>query len=85
MHSRNMSAQSIFGLECLLAMVTIVVEVTREVNTLNMVPDIDLLREALKNSIFKDFIERKGGGSHGIKIYLSKNYLFNKLASSKLR
>ena len=40
MHSRNMSAQSIFGLECLLAMVTIVVEVTREVNTFNVVPYI---------------------------------------------
>ena len=37
-----MSAQSIFGLEGLLAMVTFVVEVTREVNTFNMVPDIYL-------------------------------------------
>ena len=42
MRSRNMSAQSIFGLECLFAMVTIVAEVSREVYTFNMVPDIYL-------------------------------------------
>ena len=39
-----MKAESIFGLEGLLALVTIVVEVTREVDTFNMVPDIDLLQ-----------------------------------------
>ena len=35
-----MLAQSIFGLECLFTMVTIVAEVSREVGTFNMVPDI---------------------------------------------
>ena len=42
-HLRKMLAQSHFGLECFLAMVTSVVEMTREVNTFNVIPDIDLL------------------------------------------
>ena len=65
-HSRNMSAQSISGLECLFAMVTIVAEVPREVYTFNMVPGMDLLREALQKRIFVDFIWR-GKGSCGIR------------------
>ena len=47
MHSRHMCAQSIFALECFLAMVTRIAEVTREVNTFNVIPDIDLLRVLL--------------------------------------
>ena len=39
-HQRNMNAQSIFTLECFLAMITIVAEMTREVNTFNVVPGI---------------------------------------------
>ena len=39
-HLRNMLAQSHFGLEYFLAMVTIVAEMTREMNTFNVVPDI---------------------------------------------
>ena len=35
-----MLAQSIFGLECLFTMITFVAEVSREVGTFNMVPDI---------------------------------------------
>ena len=35
-----MFTQRIFALECFLAMVTSVVEMTREVNTFNMVPGI---------------------------------------------
>ena len=35
-----MCAQRIFGLECFLAMVTVVAEITREVNTFNVVPYI---------------------------------------------
>ena len=46
-HFRNMNIQGHFGLECFLAMVTIVAEVTREVNTFNVIPDIDLLRVLL--------------------------------------
>ena len=42
-----MCAQSIFALECFLAMVTRIAEVTREVNTFNVIPDIDLLRVLL--------------------------------------
>ena len=46
-----MAAQSLFGLEiqveCFLAMVTRIAEVTREVNTFNVIPDIDLLRVLL--------------------------------------
>ena len=49
-----------------------------------MVPDIDLLREALKDSILKDFTERKGGGSHGIRKDLSKNYFFEKVGATKV-
>ena len=39
-HQRNMNAQSIFTLECFLAMITIVAEMTREVNTFNVVPEM---------------------------------------------
>ena len=46
-HFRNMNTHSIFVIECFLAMVTIVAEVTREVNTFNVIPDIDLLRVLL--------------------------------------
>ena len=56
MHPRNMNAQSIFGLVCLLAMVTIVAEMTREVNTFNMVPEMYLKQESIKQRrIFEDF------------------------------
>ena len=41
---RNMFAQSHFGLECFLAMVTIVAEMTREVNTFNVVPEVAAVR-----------------------------------------
>ena len=41
---RHMCAQSIFGLECFLAMVTSVAEMTRKVDTLNMVPEITDMR-----------------------------------------
>ena len=37
-HLRNMNAQSIFALECFLAMVTFVAEMTREVNAFNVIP-----------------------------------------------
>ena len=39
-HLRNMNAQSIFALKCFIAMVTLVAEMTREVNTFNVVPYI---------------------------------------------
>ena len=39
---RNMNIQSMLGLEYFLAVVTIVVEVSREVNTFNVIPDIGL-------------------------------------------
>ena len=39
-----MFTQRIFALECFLAMVTSVVEMTREVDTLNMVPEITDVR-----------------------------------------
>ena len=39
-----MGAESILGSKCFLAMVTIVAEVTREVNTFNMVTGMTLLR-----------------------------------------
>ena len=42
-----MSAQSIIGLECLFAMVTIVAEVAREVYTFNMLPEVVLVRVLL--------------------------------------
>ena len=35
-----MNAESVFALECFLAMVTIVAKMTREVNTFNVVPGI---------------------------------------------
>ena len=38
-----MTALSVFALECLLTIVTIVDEVTREVNTLNVVLDITIV------------------------------------------
>ena len=37
-HLRNVNAQSIFALECFLAMVTFVAEMTREVNAFNVIP-----------------------------------------------
>ena len=42
-----MFTQRIFALECFLTMVTIVAKMTREVNTFNVIPDIDLLRVLL--------------------------------------
>ena len=39
-HFRHMCAQSIFALKCFLTLVTIVTKMTREVDTLNMVPCI---------------------------------------------
>ena len=39
-HQGNMNAQSIFTLECFLTMITIVAEMTREVNAFNVVPGI---------------------------------------------
>ena len=42
-HFGHMTALSIFALECLLTIVTIVAEKTREVNTLNVVLDITIV------------------------------------------
>ena len=42
-----MLAQSIFGLECLFTMVTLIAEVSREVGTFNMVPDIIYMMRVL--------------------------------------
>ena len=39
-----MCAERIFGLECFLAMVTVVAEITREVNTFNVVPEMTDMR-----------------------------------------
>ena len=39
-----MNTHSIFVIECFLAMVTIVAEITRKVDTLNMVPEITDMR-----------------------------------------
>ena len=43
-HFRNMNIQGHFGLECFLAMVTIVAEMTREVNAFNVVPEMTDMR-----------------------------------------
>ena len=43
-HLRNVNAQSIFALECFLAMVTFVAEMTREVNAFNVVPEMTDMR-----------------------------------------
>ena len=43
-HLRNMNAQSIFALECFLAMITIVAKMTREVNAFNVVPEVTDMR-----------------------------------------
>ena len=43
-HLRNVNAQSIFALECFLAMVTFVAEMTREVNAFNVVPEMTDVR-----------------------------------------
>ena len=42
-HFRNMFPQRHFAVECFLAVVTLVAEVTREVDTFYVVPDIYLL------------------------------------------
>ena len=42
-----MLAQSIFGLEYLFTMVTLIAEVSREVGTFNMVPDIIYMMRVL--------------------------------------
>ena len=42
-----MNAERIFALKCFLALLTNVAEVTREVNTFNVIPDIYLLRVLL--------------------------------------
>ena len=43
----NVTTQRIFALECLIAMVTTIAEVAREVYTFNMLPEVVLVRVLL--------------------------------------
>ena len=58
-----MKAESIFGLECLLAMVTTVAEVTREVYTFDVVPKVVQMRILLSTQgalVARSPVRRRG-------------------------